>query len=296
MKKFKIGFAFGGGGVRGFAHLGIISVLEKNGIYPDAIAGTSMGALMGALYAYFMDSTQVRIEVERFFKSKIPGQIMEITSKLLKEKPFGRLLSNAMQFFLINRTAQKTSVFTESQIEKFYSYIPVPQNFSELKIPFCAVATDIENATVKCFWDGNLRRAVLASSSVQGYFPPVKIDETLLIDGGIIMSVPVSPLKERCDFVIAFDVRSNEKKQKEFKNGVEILKRADEIASHRLSDIEVQKADFVLRPDVGDINWSDFNKWEFCIEKGRQIALLKLEELKKKIKHKKAKTFLKRLL
>jgi len=110
------------------------------------------------------------------------------------------------------------------------------------------------------------------------------------------MSVPVTPLKEKCDFVIAFDVRGNEKRQKEFKNGIEILKRADEIASHRLSDIEVQKADFVLRPDVGDINWSDFNKWEFCIEKGRQIALLKLEELKKKIKHKKAKTFLKRLL
>jgi len=296
MKKLKIGFALGGGGVRGLAHLGIISVLEKNGIYPDAIAGTSMGALVGSLYAYFMDSTQARVEVERFFRGKIPGQIMEITSKLLKEKPFGRLLSNAMQFFLINRTAQRSSVFSEEQIKKFYSYIPVPQNFSDLKIPFCAVATDIENAAVKCFWNGDLRKAVLASTSVQGYFPPVKIGETLLIDGGVIMSVPVTPLKEKCDFVIAFDVRGNEKRQKEFKNGIEILKRADEIASHRLSDIEVQKADFVLRPDVGDINWSDFNKWEFCIEKGRQIALLKLEELKKKIKHKKAKTFLKRLL
>ena len=70
MRKFKIGFAFGGGGVRGFAHLGIISVLEKNGIYPDAIAGTSMGALMGALYACFMDSTQVRIEEKDSLKAK----------------------------------------------------------------------------------------------------------------------------------------------------------------------------------------------------------------------------------
>jgi len=295
MRKFRIGVALGGGGVRGLAHVGILSVLEKNGIVPDAISGSSMGAVIGAMYAADPDSDRLRKTVEAFFATDIIKDINSYFSKAVSKRPFGRALSLAKQFFIMNRAAVKPSILTDQQVEKFFSGIPLPEEFSALKIPFCAVATNIGRGVEADFRTGDLKKAVFASSSISGIFPPVEIDGDFFLDGGTVNSVPISPIKEYCDFVIACDVRPKRRIIPSFKKGLEVLTRTDAISSYKLADLQLKLADFILRPDVSGFHWANFKRFADCIEKGESGASLRLAELRSKIRRKKIASFAGRL-
>ena len=295
MRKFRIGVALGGGGVRGLAHIGILSVLEKNGIMPDAISGSSMGAVVGAMYAADPDSGRLRQKIETFFSTNSIKDISSYFSKTVPKRPFGRVLSLAKQFFIINRAAVRPSILTEQQVKKLFSGIPLPENFSSLKIPFCAVATNIGRGIEADFRTGDLRKAVLASASIQGIFPPVKIDGDFFLDGGTVNSVPISPIREYCDFVIACDVRPKRRIIPSFKKGLDVLARTDAISSYQLVDLQLKQADFILCPDVSGFHWANFKRFAACVEKGESEASGKIESLRKQIRRKKIAGFAGRL-
>ncbi|MCD6412703.1 MAG: patatin-like phospholipase family protein [Elusimicrobia bacterium] len=295
MRKFKIGLALGGGGVRGLAHAGILSVLEENGIVPDIIAGTSMGSVIGAMYAGEPDAEILIDEIENFFSESILLQISVFFSRKNANTPLGRVISFAQQFFILNRSFRGVSILSEKQVEKIFSQIPIPGDFNDLKIPFCAVSADIGKGVEADFWSGDLKKAVLASSAIQGIFPPVEIKGSYYLDGAIVCSIPINPLLGLCDFVIACDVRSKSRVVPHFKNGLEILSRADSISQRLLSDLQLEKADFVFRPDVSGVHWANFKRFGDCIEHGKIEARTKIGKLKKLIKTKKLKTFPKRI-
>ncbi|MDO9514074.1 MAG: patatin-like phospholipase family protein [Elusimicrobiota bacterium] len=295
VKKFKVGIALGGGGARGLAHIGILEVLGQSGLAIDAIAGTSMGAVVGALYAAASDARAVEKNLAGFISSKAVGEAAAFFSKKASTMPFGKILSAAKQFFIMNRAVIGPSIISSEQIEAIFSELHLPGTFDDLKIPFCSVATDIGKGDEKIFSSGNLKEAVLASSSIPGIFPPVKIDGSYYLDGGTVNSVPVSPLKPCCDFVIACDARPVRKMISSFERGLAILSRTDAISSYKLSDLQIEQADFIIKPDTSNIHWADFKKMDYCIEEGRDAAKKCLKELQKAILWAKINSFPRRL-
>ena len=283
MKKFKLGIALGGGGARGLAHIGILDALAKGGLSIDAISGTSMGAVIGALYAVDADERAVEKKVAGFITSGPAREAACFFSKKASSRPFGKILSAAKQFFIMNRAVTGPSILSAEQASAIFNEFQVPETFDGLNIPFYSVATDLGTGDEKVFCSGKLKAAVLASSSIAGIFPPVQINGSYYLDGGSVNSVPVSALQPYCDFVIACDVRPARKIISRFDQGLAILSRTDAISSYKLADLQIEKADFIIRPNTHNIHWADFKKMGYCIEQGRIAAQACLKELKKAI-------------
>lgn len=295
MRKFKLGIALGGGGARGLAHIGILEILGKSGLPVDVISGTSMGAVIGALYAAEANGRTVEKKLAEFISSAPVKEAAAYFSQKVSSRPFGKILSAAKQFFIMNRAVTGPSIISDDQAAGIFSELQLPETFEELKIPFYSVATDIGLGDEKVFCSGKLKTSVLASSSIPGIFPPVKIDGSYYLDGGSVNSVPVSVLKSCCDFVIACDARPRRKTIVRFDQGLAILSRSDAISSYKLSDMQIEQADFIIRPDTHDIHWADFKKMDYCIEKGRIAARESLQELRAAVSRAKIRTFTGRL-
>ncbi len=178
-KPIKIGLAFGGGGARGFSHIGVIKAFEQFGLKFDYIAGTSVGSLVGAAYANGMTSDQLY---------KI--------AKSLKTKD---IRTNKV-FFMPSKT---------DGIERLVEDIIGVRNVEDLKIPYSAVAVDIKSTKQVCISHGNLAKAVAGSCCVPGFFHPVEFENRLLCDGGLQNTIPANiPRYFGCDYVIAVDCNS----------------------------------------------------------------------------------------
>ena len=178
-KPIKIGLAFGGGGARGFSHIGVIKAFEQFGLKFDYIAGTSVGSLVGAAYANGMTSDQLY---------KI--------AKSLKTKD---IRTNKV-FFMPSKT---------DGIERLVEDIIGVRNVEDLKIPYSAVAVDIKSTKQVCISHGNLAKAVAGSCCVPGFFHPVEFENRLLCDGGLQNTMPANiPRYFGCDYVIAVDCNS----------------------------------------------------------------------------------------
>lgn len=178
LKKENIGYALGGGGARGFAHLGALKALEERNLKPDIIAGTSAGALAGVLYA----------------DGFTPDEICE----MFKDTKF-------KQF--IELTFPTSGLFRPTGLHNFLKRNLRAKTFEQLQIPFIAVATDWEKAMTVNFSEGdNLIDAVVASCSVPLIFSPVKIDSQYYVDGGIFKNLPASTIRERCNILFGVNV------------------------------------------------------------------------------------------
>lgn len=180
----KIGLALGSGGARGVAHLGVIKALEEEGIRPDYITGCSMGAVVGAGYA----------------NGLTVDDMYEIVVKLKA--------INLIDFSAVPIT--KLAVFKGNKVQNLLLSKIGTVQFGDLKIPFKCVASDLYSGRLVVLSEGSVARAVRASSSMPGIFPPVKIDNTLLIDGGVLCRVPTEQVWDMgADAVIAVDVLCN---------------------------------------------------------------------------------------
>jgi len=262
--KQKIGLVLGSGGLRGLAHIGVIKVLLKNNIPIDYISGASAGALVGSYLATFG-------EIESFEKL-----LLENTKDLLP------LFFDFSLQGLLN--GNKVNIFLKKILKD--------AEFSETKIPFFAIATDLISGQPVVFSSGKLVSAVRGSISVPILFKPYSYQNQLLVDGGLSDPVPVDILK--CNGVgkiIAVNLyNKNEFKNKKF-TLTQIALRSTRIALHNLSKISVKQADIVLSPDtstyVNKIAMTDFFKKENIkkiISIGEEEALRCLPEIKKLIK------------
>lgn len=266
----KIGLALSGGAARGLAHVGVLDVLHKEGIPIDFIAGTSAGAIMGAIYASHRDTERL-LEYAldpTWKKATIMGDPTLGKSGFLKGKKVERLISDC---------------------------IGKDMDFSALKIPFTAVATDIDTGEEIIISEGPVTDAVRASISLPGIFTVVKREGRYLVDGGLTTPVPVHVVRAMgADFIIAVNVspgvsqrmdeasRLRAAAHKE-PNIFQILMQSYYIATYALAQGSLADADIVIEPELTNITSTDFRLAGKAIYRGRKAAEKMMPELKKKL-------------
>lgn len=300
----KTAIALGGGGARALAHIGVLKVLEENKIKFDYITGTSMGSIIGALYA--MEETPEKIEKtlkNYFFNilfSKMNMQKMQDENQVTSARS---LIRKAREFVKYGSQEGGNAFLSHSILEDLVNTVIPDMDIADTKIPFACVATDITNGKEKIFTKGPLRRIVLASASIPGVFPPINIDNVWYTDGAHVNVTPVTVAKMfGADFVLASDVKSKLKTLETLPtNSKDIMNRCNFIASHLFYEILIKQADVVIEPNIKQISWSEFNKFNLMVNEGKKAAELKVQEIKNKLKKynaptAKCKRFIKKLL
>ena len=283
----KTAIALGGGGARALAHIGVLKVMESNNIKFDYITGTSMGSVIGALYA--MGETPEKIEktLKRYFSeilfSKMNLQKMQDENQVTSARS---LIRKAREFVKYGSQEGGNAFLSHSILEDLVNTIIPDVDISETIIPFACVATDITNGKEKIFTKGPLRKIVLASSSIPGVFPPVQIDDVWYTDGAHVNVTPVTVAKMfGADFVLASDVKSKLKKLESLPTkSKDIMNRCNFIASHLFYEILIKQADVIIEPNIKNISWSEFNKFNLMVNEGKKAAELKIKEIKNKLK------------
>lgn len=246
----RIALVLGAGASRGFAHIGVLKILEANKIPIHMIIGTSAGSFVGSLYAYGYDSFQL----QKLSFSIEKGGIVDLTI------PDNGFIKGEKLEEFINKTLKNTPM-------------------EKLKIPFYAVATDIQNGQEVVFGSGNTGTAVRASCSIPGIFRPVKIADRIYVDGGVVSPVAVNTAKRfGADIVIAVDISSDVESTPP-EGTIETLLQSINIMYSKLASIQLSKADVVIRPNVGHIASSDFSKRHEAVLEGEKAAIKALTDI-----------------
>ncbi len=251
-KPVKIGLALGGGAARGFAHIGVIKVLEAQGIATDIVVGCSAGAVVGALYAsgnngFDLQKLAIKLDESRLSDWSVPDR--------------GVLKGEGLQKFVNDAVANR----------------PI----EGLRKPFAAVATDLNSGESILFRTGNTGMAVRASATVPGVFRPVSINGKEYVDGGLSSLIPVHSARQMgADVVIAVDISARPGNQP-VRGTLDILMQTFTIMGQNLARYELKEADVVIRPQVGSVGSTDFVARHDSIlegEKAAQAALPKIRE------------------
>jgi NTE family protein len=248
-----IGLALGGGFARGFAHLGVLQVLEQNQIPISHIAGTSVGSILGAAYA-----------------SGAPLSRIIATCRTLRFRDIARWRVSRLGLASNNRLGDLIERVFESR------------QFEELRIPLAVVATDLTSGEPVVFTQGHLVDAIRASCAFPGLFEPVEIGTRCLADGGLVAPVPTRAARELgATSVVGISVGMQDGHRGAPTNIFQVVSRAVSAAQKHQLEIWERHADIVLRPDVQSLAWDDFDRAEEAIEAGAVAARRALPRIQK---------------
>ena len=270
-KPKRIGLALGGGGARGLAHIHVLETLDELGIRPAAISGTSIGSVMGALYASGLSGSEIRTLVDRLLMRDV-----ENIKDVLTRKDLLKWVG------MIDPSFNRGSLIKGEKIIQFLAESMECSAFEELEIPLRISTTDYSSGTEMVFHSGDLLSAVRASIAIPGVFSPVERDGKLLVDGGLVNPLPYSLLRESCDLIIAVDViGSLEKPLKKPDFFDAILGSFDIVQSSLIAEqLRRDPPDIYLKPDLRGIRILEFNKADQIFEQSKPIR----DELCKKLK------------
>ncbi len=283
----KLGLAFGGGGARGLAHIGVLKVLDAEGIEINSITGCSIGALVGGMYAYYGKAKKVEEFILGIIKNPkfLELEIDKFNGKTKKHDKtyFEQFFDYIGMRIKALKSLSSPSYFDDFITKEIYEIIPdVP--IENLKINFSSIATDLISGEEINYTKGSLRDAIRASSAIPGIFPPVKLENYLLVDGSASESVPVAKVREiGADRVVAVDVTKCLKVVEHPQNIFEILYRTQDITSFHLSVVRLKEADLVIRPQLNQLTWADYDNAAEIIAAGEIAAKNNLNEIKKLI-------------
>ncbi len=283
--RYNLALVLGGGGARGLAHIGVLRVLQREGIVPDLIVGTSMGAVIGGMYAQIEEIDKVERKILSFIdtfgvKAKWLNFLGESDDKDRHD------MFRDIAYYIKKRFAGLKTLTRVSLENKKTLYDPLSDFFSDdlienCKVPFAAVALDIKNGSIEVLNRGSIIESVYASAAVQGVFPPIDYRDMLLCDGGPIALVPVEAARILgARRIIAVDVAPDIKEKARFASGLEIILRADSISQDRLRRIDRGMADIVIAPRVHDVHWANFTRVKHCIRQGESAAEQSLNMIK----------------
>ncbi len=265
----KLGLALSSGAARGLAHVGVIDVLEREGVHIDMLAGTSAGALIGALYARRPDAAYLR----------------EIVNAL----------SSRRFSLLTDLGLPKTGLIRGKRLKEKLRTIIGDIGFDELSIPFACIATDIITGEEVVIREGSVVDAVRASTSIPGMFSVARLDGRLLVDGGLVNPVPVRVLRDMgAELIIAVNVvpdlrrRSHldetaAKEELKEPNIFNVMLRTLHIAGYQAVRSSLEGADVVIEPKVVHIGFGDFHRVKECLLLGEMAAEHALPEIKRKL-------------
>lgn len=240
----RIGLALGGGAAKGFAHVGVIKVLEASGLTPTVVAGTSAGSVVGALYA-----------------SGLNGFALQETSFALDE---GRIRD--LTLFGVG------GLVKGEKLQEYVNELVRSKPLEGLAKPFAAVATDLDSGARVIFNRGNTGQAVRASCSIPGVFQPAVIGGRRYVDGGLVSPVPVDAARQLgADLVIAVDISSKAKDGKA-EGILSNLNQTITIMGQKLGEQEMTRADVIIRPRVGQIGATDLDQKHVAVLEGEKAA------------------------
>ncbi len=296
-KWFKIGLALGGGGARGLAHLGVLCALERGKISIDILTGTSMGALVGGVFAL---TPRCDFVVERFRRYLESKEFQKTNPDFLREPDqetkqtlkgiFHRFSAFIKKGVFYSQSLTRKAPISEEEFIQNISFLLDPVDMGKTQIPLAVVALDLKSGEEVVLKEGPLQKTVSASCAIPGILPPVILEDRVLVDGGWINRVPVGPLRKMgADFAIAVDVAEGVNESLDFETGLDIVLRTNDITQHSLSQLQLKEADIVIRPDLTGIRWSDFHRFEDCLKAGQDAAQAQMEEIRSLIRRKKMK-------
>lgn len=274
MKTPKIGLALGGGGARGFAHIGVLKRLEDEGIHPDIITGASMGALTGAVYAQTGDADtcyqrlNTMIESEAF--EKLGLHLIKVSQR--GGESFWHQVSSFVQDrVVINLAHFKTGLVPQVRIREAVQVAITDDTWPGNGLSLGIVATDLYTGEDVYFTEGSLTDAVMASIAIPGFLPPVILNDRTLVDGGVSQQVPIRLAREMgADFVIAVDVGQDVEPVTELDNAMAIMSQSENIKSCHYRMMLNREADFLLDMDMPGVHWSAYEQREEFVKIGLQ--------------------------
>ena len=279
----KVGLVLSGGGAGGLAHIGVLKVIEKAGIPIDYIAGTSMGSIIGALYAIGYSPEEMEYMVlqrdwEALMSDQIPREDMSFDAKLELEKYFYSFPISKSGIQLPSGLVAGHSITNMLATLTFPAY--GIRDFSKLPTPFLCIGADIETGKEVVLNTGVLHEALRASMAIPTYFTPVEIDDKLLVDGGLINNFPADHARDMgADFIIGIDVQRELFKKEELNTLGNIMKQASTLTREEVNRKNRELCDILIRPRSAEANILSFGISKEIILNAEKIALEHWETL-----------------
>ena len=280
-KNLKIGLALGGGGARGACHIGVLKILEDNGIIPDVIAGTSAGSMIGAMYASEMNAHIVEQKYMKHIQSENFKDLgfRYIANSEKDDSIFSQIVKQIKNQYVLMVSSNRKSIIKNDRLSKAANILFETKKFEDLKIPLLVTATDLVNGNPIIYKTGDLVDAVVQSSTIPGFVEPTYQNNRMLVDGGISLPTPVTPLIGECDFIISINITRGVSNQPEPNNIFEILNRSRDISIGQLNKYLLEKANFIIKPDHNNLHWSAFDKSDEFLKVGEKAASDSIESL-----------------
>ena len=288
-KNLKVGLVLSGGGAKGMAHIGALKTLDSLGVKIDYIAGTSMGAVIGSLYASGysgkqLDSIFNKIDFDDIISDHLPRDSKTFYERENSEKYAVALPFNNLKIQLPSAISRGQNVF--NLLSRLTLHVSDIDNFENLPIPFFCIATNVETGTAIVLDKGSLPQAVIASGAFPTLFQPIVINNQTLIDGGVANNYPIDELKAKgMDIIIGVDVQDDLAKKEDLKSAPEILLQINNYRTIRDMKEKSKQTDIYIKPDIKGFTVVSFDDGKEIIERGRVATKLKVAELKTLTQH-----------
>jgi len=285
IKKPKIGLVLSGGGAKGFAHVGVLKVLEQAGIKIDYIGGTSMGAVIGGIYASGYNAAQLDSIICATNFDNLLFDYVPRSSKNFYEKRNDELYALVLPFnkFKIDvPQSLSKGIFNYNLFNRLCLHARHVRDFNQLPIPFLCMATDIELGKQVVLDKGVLAQALFASSALPSVFSPVILDQKLLVDGGVTNNYPIDEIKKLgADIIIGVDVQSGLRDKSQLQGATNILFQITNLITIGKIEANSKKTDIYIKPEINNFGIVSFEKAKEIILRGETAAFSVYEDLAK---------------
>lgn len=275
-KDVSVGLVLSGGGARGLAHIGVLKAIEQAGVKIDYIAGTSTGAIVGALYASGYTASQLdlmfkQVDFSTLIQDQVPRRAKTFNEKDESIKYALTLPFDGFEISFPTGLSNGQNIY--NLFSKLTSHVNHLTDFSKLPIPFLCVATNAENGEMVLLENGYLPRAVSASGALPTLFNPVVINDMILIDGGIVNNYPIKELKAKgVDVIIGVDVQDGIKKKKDLTSALDIVLQVNNYTSVKQMQTKLKDTDVFIKPNIEEFSVVSFDDANRIVQAGFEAA------------------------
>jgi len=286
--RYRNALVLGGGGARGFAHIGAIITLEKENLHPDIICGSSAGSIAGSFYSIYSERIKEleRIEETKEFKilKRLKLNPFEIEQR---QGFFVNLLSNIKKNIMFIKMLRDDALVRKEDVESVFRELFGDMKFEDLPVKLITSAFDLISGKDVYIQSGPLWKGILASSSIPGIFPPLEYNDMVLVDGGITNRLPVKcAILSGAENIIAIDISQSHNFERKRNSAVNMHLHIDELIASRFDIYSKKMADVVLNPLIEDMEWNEFGKYKYAMEKGKEVIEKEIPAIKRVMKSK----------
>ncbi|EZH74967.1 patatin [Aquimarina atlantica] len=284
IEDLKIGLVLSGGGAKGLAHIGALKIIEDAGVRIDYIGGTSMGAIVGALYASGyraaeLDSIFRAVDFDAFIQDELPRSAKTFYEREDSEKYAVTLPFDKFKIGLPKGLSKGQNFY--NQFSRFTAHVSEVRDFNNLPIPFFCMATNIETGEQVLLDKGYLPDAVAASGALPSVFSPVELNGILMTDGGVTNNYPVKEIKEKgAEIVIGIDVQDSLMSRDQLTSVTDIMLQINNFRTYEAMKSKVSETDLYIKPSITDFSVISFDQVDQIIANGEKAAFANYEKLK----------------